>query len=307
VISSASTHPLADQVHARTQAGRAGHFQGEGSRRARHHRAARPPGRTLQGVSTGGARRFRVSIMPNIYGEDAVCRLDKQSSTRARSSSSPWTARVRDGRHPGAAAPVARAHGMLLVTGPTGSGKTTRFTPPSRRSTTPGQIVTSRTRSIPARRRAADPGSTKRRGLLFARGLRSICGTIPTDHVGEIRDPETANIAVQSRAHGASRFHHRPREQRIRRDRPLHAHERRFVQLRLRTECDPGAAPGAARLPALREDCRPTHPSQRVRPHRGAGGRVPLSHRARCRECAAPVTGTQGDAELMILNDERAS
>ena len=80
----------------------------------------------------------------------------------------------------------------------------------------------------------------EKKGLTFARGLRSILRHDPDKiMVGEIRDPETAQIAIQSALTGPPGLHDRPREQRRRRARPLPEHGRRAVSVRLgaRTAC----------------------------------------------------------------------
>ncbi len=144
---------------------------------------------------------FRVSIMPSIFGEDAVLRiLDRQAladhvhgltlnhlgfdqptiSTFRRLSSEPY--------------------GMLLVTGPTGSGKTTTlYAAISEVNNGYDKIITiedpieyqlSGVLQIPV---------NEKKGLTFVRGLRSILRHDPDKiMVGEIRDPETAQIAIQA-------------------------------------------------------------------------------------------------------------
>jgi len=144
---------------------------------------------------------FRVSIMPSVTGEDAVLRiLDK------RSLSDQQERLTLEGL--GFEAETAHRlrrlseepHGMLLVTGPTGSGKTTTlYALISEANSGSEKIVTI---EDPVEYRL--PGVlqipvNERKGLSFARGLRSILRHDPDRiMVGEIRDPETAEIAVQS-------------------------------------------------------------------------------------------------------------
>jgi len=143
----------------------------------------------------------RVSIMPSIHGEDAVLRiLDKQALADE----------VRGlrldalGFEAGALASIrllaAQPYGMLLVTGPTGSGKTTTlYAALSEINKGADKIVT-----IEDPVEYQLPGVlqipvNEKKGLTFARGLRSILRHDPDKiMVGEIRDPETAQIAVQS-------------------------------------------------------------------------------------------------------------
>jgi general secretion pathway protein E len=144
---------------------------------------------------------FRVSIMPSIFGEDAVLRiLDKQAlADEFRGlridvlgfdpATNDWLRKL-----------AHEPYGMLLVTGPTGSGKTTTL------YAILSEIHNGRDKIITIE----DPVEyqlpgilqipvNEKKGLTFARGLRSILRHDPDKiMVGEIRDPETAQIAVQS-------------------------------------------------------------------------------------------------------------
>ncbi|MBB4813695.1 MULTISPECIES: GspE/PulE family protein [Pseudomonas] len=141
---------------------------------------------------------FRVSIMPSIHGEDAVLRiLDKSQrgeslSLEALGLAADTIARIR--------ALASEPYGMLLVTGPTGSGKsTTLYAALSETNTGEKKIIT-----IEDPVEYELPGVLQipvndKKGLTFARGLRSILRHDPdTILVGEIRDGETAGIAVQA-------------------------------------------------------------------------------------------------------------
>lgn len=144
---------------------------------------------------------LRVSIIPGIHGEDAVIRiLDKQGMVAASGQLSldslgfdaASIATLRD--------LMGAAYGMMLVTGPTGSGKTTTlYAALSETHTGRDKIITI---EDPVEYRLAGvlqiPVNEKK-GLTFAKGLRSILRHDPdTIMVGEIRDRETAEIAVQS-------------------------------------------------------------------------------------------------------------
>jgi general secretion pathway protein E len=144
---------------------------------------------------------FRVSIMPSIHGEDAVVRvLDKQSLADE-------VAGLRldvlgfDAQTLSAFRRMARdPYGLLLVTGPTGSGKTTTlYAALSEINHGRDKIIT-----IEDPVEYQLPGVlqipvNEKKGLNFARGLRSILRHDPDRiMVGEIRDPETAQIAVQA-------------------------------------------------------------------------------------------------------------
>ena len=144
---------------------------------------------------------IRVSIMPSIWGEDAVLRvLDKQALTDhlqglrldAMGFDTDIMARIRR--------LASEPYGMVLVTGPTGSGKTTTlYAALSEINRGEDKIITiedpveyqlSGVLQIPV---------NEKKGLTFARGLRSILRHDPDKiMVGEIRDAETAQIAVQA-------------------------------------------------------------------------------------------------------------
>ncbi|MBO0496510.1 GspE/PulE family protein [Pseudomonas sp. Marseille-Q1929] len=141
---------------------------------------------------------FRVSIMPSIHGEDAVLRiLDKSQRGESLSLESlglatDTIARIRE--------LASQPYGMLIVTGPTGSGKsTTLYAALTEINTGEQKIITI---EDPVEYHLA--GVTQipvndKKGLTFARGLRSILRHDPdTILVGEIRDGETAGIAVQA-------------------------------------------------------------------------------------------------------------
>jgi type II secretory ATPase GspE/PulE/Tfp pilus assembly ATPase PilB-like protein len=144
---------------------------------------------------------FRVSIMPSIFGEDAVIRiLDKEMITEAISELKLDLLGFSDNVLKKFRRYITQPYGMVLVTGPTGSGKTTTLYAALTEIKSPeDKIVT-----------IEDPveyqitGITQipvneKKGLTFARGLRSILRHDPDKiMVGEIRDPETAQIAIQS-------------------------------------------------------------------------------------------------------------
>jgi general secretion pathway protein E len=144
---------------------------------------------------------LRVSIIPGIHGEDAVIRiLDKRAMIEAHGKLSLDSL----GFEPESIATLRdlmqAAYGMLLVTGPTGSGKTTTlYAALSETHTGRDKIIT-----IEDPVEYQLPGVlqipvNEKKGLTFARGLRSILRHDPDKiMVGEIRDRETAEIAVQS-------------------------------------------------------------------------------------------------------------
>jgi type IV pilus assembly protein PilB len=144
---------------------------------------------------------FRVSIMPSIHGEDAVIRiLDKESLSKQFASlrldvlgfDEKELARFRRF--------IKEPYGMVLVTGPTGSGKTTTlYAALSEIKTEEDKIVTIEDPVEYQLKGITQIPVNEKKGLTFARGLRSILRHDPDKiMVGEIRDPETADIAIQS-------------------------------------------------------------------------------------------------------------
>lgn len=144
---------------------------------------------------------FRVSIMPSVFGEDAVLRvLDRKALTEQSRSLTLEHVGI-DRRTREQLRRLAREpYGMILVTGPTGSGKTTTlYAAISEVNTGKDKIIT-----IEDPVEYHLPGVlqipvNEKKGLTFARGLRSILRHDPDKiMVGEIRDSETAQIAVQA-------------------------------------------------------------------------------------------------------------
>ena len=144
---------------------------------------------------------LRVSIMPASHGEDAVLRvLDKETLSEKFSSltldvvgfSAEETRRFR--RY------IREPYGMVLVTGPTGSGKTTTlYAAINEIKTDEDKIVTIEDPVEYQLRGITQIPVNEKKGLTFARGLRSILRHDPDKiMVGEIRDQETAQIAIQS-------------------------------------------------------------------------------------------------------------
>jgi general secretion pathway protein E len=248
--------------------------------------------------------------MPNIYGEDAVLRvLDKQSlyeSTRQQLSLDSLGFEAADIK---ALRRLSHEpYGMLLVTGPTGSGKTTTlYAAITEINSGQDKIVTiedpveyqlSGVLQIPV---------NEKKGLTFARGLRSILRHDPDKiMVGEIRDPETANIAVQSALTGHLVFT------------TVHANNvfdviGRFMHMNVDLYSFVSALNAilAQRLvrvicPHCAEAYRPDEAllqESRVTPEQAQSFRFRIGRG--CRECrGSGFKGRKAIAELMILNDE---
>ncbi|HTM27431.1 MAG TPA: GspE/PulE family protein [Vicinamibacterales bacterium] len=152
----------------------------------------RLPGKTID---------FRVSIMPSVHGEDAVIRiLDKESISeqfhelRLDILGFPDTELRRFRKY------IAEPYGMVLVTWPTGSGKTTTlYAALSEIKTIEDKIITIEDPVEYQLRGITQIPINEKKGLTFARGLRSILRHDPDKiMVGEIRDNETAQIAINS-------------------------------------------------------------------------------------------------------------
>jgi general secretion pathway protein E len=264
----------------------------------------------FKALDRGRAVDFRVSIMPSIYGEDAVLRvLDKQSlyeSTQQQLSLDSLgfgETEIRTLRRLS-----NEPYGMLLVTGPTGSGKTTTlYAAITEINNGQDKIVT-----IEDPVEYQLPGVlqipvNEKKGLTFARGLRSILRHDPDRiMVGEIRDPETANIAVQSALTGHLVFT------------TVHANNvfdviGRFMHMNVDLYSFVSAlnailAQRLVRLicPHCAEDDKP---SPELLHESGLDAAAAADFRFRmgrgCRECrGAGYKGRKAIAELLILNDE---
>jgi type II secretory ATPase GspE/PulE/Tfp pilus assembly ATPase PilB-like protein len=152
----------------------------------------RVPGKTID---------FRVSVMPSVHGEDAVIRiLDKQSMSEQFTELKldilgfPEDELKRFRKY------IREPYGMVLVTGPTGSGKTTTlYGALAEIRTIEDKIITIEDPVEYQLKGITQIPINEKKGLTFARGLRSILRHDPDKvMVGEIRDPETAQIAIQS-------------------------------------------------------------------------------------------------------------
>ena len=144
---------------------------------------------------------FRVSIMPTIYGEDAVLRvLDKESMSEKFAKLTldvvgfPESDLSKFRRY------IKEPYGMVLVTGPTGSGKTTTlYAALSEIKNDEDKIITVEDPVEYQIKGITQIPVNEKKGLTFARGLRSILRHDPDKiMVGEIRDQETAQIAINA-------------------------------------------------------------------------------------------------------------
>ncbi len=144
---------------------------------------------------------FRVSIMPSIHGEDAVLRvLDKESMSEKFRSLTLDVVGFDEEDLRKFRRYINEPYGMVLVTGPTGSGKTTTlYAAVNEIKTEEDKIITIEDPVEYQIRGITQIPVNEKKGLTFARGLRSILRHDPDKiMVGEIRDTETAQIAIQS-------------------------------------------------------------------------------------------------------------
>ncbi|HEY0872728.1 MAG TPA: GspE/PulE family protein [Vicinamibacterales bacterium] len=152
----------------------------------------RLPGKTID---------FRVSVMPSVHGEDAVIRiLDKESISEQFRELRLDILGFPDDELRRFRKYIAEPYGMVLVTGPTGSGKTTTlYGALSEIKSIEDKIITIEDPVEYQLKGITQIPINEKKGLTFARGLRSILRHDPDKiMVGEIRDPETAQIAIQS-------------------------------------------------------------------------------------------------------------
>jgi type IV pilus assembly protein PilB len=144
---------------------------------------------------------FRVSIMPSIHGEDAVLRvLDKESMSEKFHKLVLDVVGFDEEDLKRFRRYIKEPYGMVLVTGPTGSGKTTTlYAAVNEIKTDEDKIITIEDPVEYQIRGITQIPVNEKKGLTFARGLRSILRHDPDKiMVGEIRDSETAQIAIQS-------------------------------------------------------------------------------------------------------------
>ena len=257
----------------------------------------------------GRAIDFRVSIIPSVFGEDAVLRvLDKRALTEKvhglTLNSLGFDADTVTQLQRLSTLP----YGMLLVTGPTGSGKTTTlYAAISETQTGNDKIVT-----IEDPVEYQLPGVlqipvNEKKGLTFARGLRSILRHDPDKiMVGEIRDPETAQIAIQSALTGHLVFT------------TVHANNvfdvmGRFVHMGVDTYSFVAALSAILAQRLVRivcEQCADSYvPSRRLLEESQLGIAAHASYEFRvgrgCKHCRGTgYRGRKAVGELLVLNDE---
>ena len=144
---------------------------------------------------------FRVSILPSVFGESVVIRiLDREAITTGVSTLRLDRLGFNEEDLKRFRRAITRPYGMVLVTGPTGSGKTTTlYAAITEMNTKEDKLITIEDPVEYQLSGVVQIPVNEKKGLTFARGLRSILRHDPDKiMVGEIRDSETAQIAIQS-------------------------------------------------------------------------------------------------------------
>lgn len=200
----------------------------------------------------------RVSTLPTIYGENVVMRLLDMSTNHVYTLDKLG---MSDKDCKTISQTIERPYGMILSTGPTGSGKSTSLYSILQLLNKPD--VNAITLEDPVEYRIDGIRQVQlnvRAGMTFASGLRSILRQDPdVIMVGEIRDSETAQIAVQGGPHRAPRAVHPAHQRRARRGFPAHGNAHRALSRRFRAPLLVCPAPWSAK-------CAPIAPSPMIRP-----------------------------------------
>lgn len=155
----------------------------------------------FRAVYKGREVDFRVSVMPSVHGEDVVIRiLDKKSLSETENGLNLGSLGLDEQVIATLRRHFRNPYGMILVTGPTGSGKTTTlYAAISEINNGLDKIITIEDPVEYELHGVLQIPVNEKKGLSFARGLRSILRHDPDKiMVGEIRDAETAHIAIQS-------------------------------------------------------------------------------------------------------------
>ncbi|HUK42580.1 MAG TPA: type II secretion system ATPase GspE [Candidatus Acidoferrales bacterium] len=139
---------------------------------------------------------LRISTVPTMYGESVVIRLLERAQIFTQLNALGFPPGILENFNE----MIAKPHGMILVTGPTGSGKTTTLYGALQKINDPGKKIITIEDPVEYQLSGVNQIQVKPQiGLTFANGLRSIVRQDPdVIMVGEIRDAETAEIAVQA-------------------------------------------------------------------------------------------------------------
>ena len=261
---------------------------------------------SLSAAAAGRLLDIRVATLPTVDGEKIAMRLLDKSKMRRRSRSSA----SRRGMRNTLSGIINKPGGALLVTGPTGSGKSTTLYSALTEIHRPEiNIVTV---EDPVEYRL--PGVSQiqiniKAGLTFASALRSILRADPdVVMVGEIRDAETAKISIEAALTGHFVLSSLAYERRARRAHAPERDGRRALPDRLGSLRGPRSASRAEALPALLRDVQPL--DRRAAPQPGlAGGRGRLGRRRLLPQARMPAVRPQRlsrpDRRLPAARDDR--
>ena len=247
---------------------------------------------------------FRLSVMPSVFGEDAVVRVLDRAQVEAQGSLTLDALGFEPEARAQIRALARQPHGMLLVTGPTGSGKTTTlYAAITEVNTGRDKIITIEDPVEYQLPGVVQIPVNEKKGLTFARGLRSVLRHDPDRvMVGEIRDAETAQIAVQAALTGHLVFS------------TVHANNAfdvvgRFMHMGLDLYNVVSALNGVLAQRLMRISCRhclvpsPVTPAQ-LRAH-GLPEDASLRHGSGCVHCRGTgYKGRRAVSELLWLDDE---
>jgi general secretion pathway protein E len=260
-------------------------------------------------IMRGQSIDFRVSIMPSIHGEDAVLRLLDKGALAQRVDGLTLAGLGFDAKDRETIEGLAREpYGMLLVTGPTGSGKSTSlYAVVESLDRVRDKVITIEDPVEYQLANALQIPVNEKKGLTFARGLRSILRHDPdTILVGEIRDAETAQIAIQAALTGHLVLT------------SVHAnHTFDVIGRLLHMEVDPynfvSALNGIVAQRLVRLNCpkcsEPYHPDETLLRQSSLGERdldkAVLLRGKGCSECRfTGYKGRQAVAEILVLDDD---
>ncbi len=193
---------------------------------------------------------LRVSTLPTMYGESVVMRILDKSNTQIYDMeklglSQEMFCQIEDLVH--------RPYGIILVTGPTGSGKTTTLYAALTEINLPDKKIITIEDPVEYQINGVNQIHVNPQiGLTFAAGLRSIVRQDPdVIMVGEMRDLETAEIGIRCRTDRPPRFQHPAHQRCSERHRPAGRHGRRGLPSGVFHPRHPRPTPGSRRLPAL--------------------------------------------------------
>jgi type II secretory ATPase GspE/PulE/Tfp pilus assembly ATPase PilB-like protein len=245
---------------------------------------------------------IRVSVIPMLHGEAVVMRLLRQSGTlRGMDVLGLDPRELKSFRRV-----LGLPHGIILVTGPTGSGKTsTLYTALNEINDAVRKIITIEDPIEYQLKGINQIQVSEKAGLTFARGLRSILRHDPdVILVGEIRDQETGADRGAGFAHWPFGFLDAPHQRRARSSYPSRGYGRRALSRRVIARSSARATSGACAVPALQtEDVSPAAQTLKIRLEMPPN--VHIYRAVGCRECRnTGYHGRRAIFEWMDSNNE---